>query len=122
VHLKKRIYMVYIIVLGVLNVIGCGVEKDVGGTSGSAANDGGSVTLSWKAPYSDANGSNLNDLAGYKIYYGMSSKNYTRSLDVGHYTEAVISSLSPGMWCFTVTAYDVSGNESKYSNEMCKVI
>jgi hypothetical protein len=122
VYIKKEIYVFYFIILGVLNVFGCGVEKDGGGTAASPASESGSVTLSWKAPASDANGSTLNDLAGYKIYYGLSSNNFTRSIDVGHSTSIVISSLSSGRWCFAVTAYDVSGNESKYSNEMCKTI
>lgn len=121
-YIKKEIYLIYIIILGVLNVFGCGAEKDGGGTAASPESESGSVTLSWKAPASDANGSSLSDLAGYKIYYGLSSNNYTRSIDVGHSTSIVISSLSSGRWCFVVTAYDVSGNESKYSNEMCKAI
>jgi hypothetical protein len=121
-HTKKRIYEFYIIILVILNFIGCGVERDKSDTRNSALTDSGSVTLSWKAPESDANGSHLHDLAGYKIYYGTSSKNYNRSIDVGHFTGTVISDLSPGIWCFAVTAYDTSGNESSLSNEMCKII
>lgn len=82
----------------------------------------GSVTLSWEAPASNSDGSALNDLAGYKIYYGSSSSNYTNSVDVGNYTSASISSLSSGSWCFATTAYDSSGNESTYSNETCTTI
>jgi len=128
-HLITRICLFYIITVMSVIFFGCGTESVTSGSTGTSSasdNNGsvnnGSVTLAWKQPVSDANGSTLNDLAGYKIYYGMSSMNYTRSVDVGHSTDAVISSLSSGRWCFSVTAYDVSGNESKYSNEMCKTI
>jgi len=81
-----------------------------------------SVTLSWDSPTSNSDGSDLNDLAGYKIYYGTSPNTYTQSINVGNITSAVISSLSPGTWCFATTAYDTAGNESGYSNEACKTV
>jgi chitodextrinase len=74
------------------------------------------------APSSDAQGSSLSDLAGYKIYVGQVSKTYTRAIDVGNSTSTVIGNLSEGQWCFSVTAYDTSGNESGFSNELCKII
>ncbi|RJR15879.1 MAG: hypothetical protein C4581_11025 [Nitrospiraceae bacterium] len=122
VFIRKEIYVIYIIMLGILNLFGCGIEKDGGSSASSTGTEGGSVTLSWQAPATDENGSALNNLAGYKIYYGMSSNNYTRSIDVGSSTSIVISNLSQGKWCFAVTAYNASGFESKYSNEMCKTI
>lgn len=81
-----------------------------------------SITLAWDKPDANSDGSDLTDLAGYKIYYGTSSSNYTQSIDVGQITSAVISNLSPGTWCFATTAYDTAGNESNYSNEACKTI
>ena len=74
----------------------------------------------WAAPNTNANGGDLNDLAGYKVYYGPASGNYTQSIDVGNYTGAVINDLPPGTWCFSVTAYDTAGNESGFSAELCK--
>ncbi len=124
VHSIQRLCEFSIIILITLINFGCGVESGGDGNheTRSISDNTGSVTLLWNKPVSDANGSTLNDLAGYKVYYGMSSMNYTRSIDVGHFTGAVISNLSPGNWCFSVTAYDVSHNESGYSNEMCKTI
>lgn len=119
-QIRKGPHVVSLIILGVLNLIGCGVEGDGRRSTASPKTEDLSVTLSWKAPATDANGSTLNNLAGYKIYYGVSSHNYTRSVDVGNYTSIVISDLSPGKWCFAVTAYNSSGRESSYSNEMCK--
>ena len=70
------------------------------------------VTGSW-----DAN--TESDLAGYKIYYGTESGNYTVSLDVGNATSATIDSLdSNTTYFFAVTAYDNAGNESDLSAEV----
>lgn len=78
-----------------------------------------SLTLTWDAPTTNVDGSELTDLAGYRVYYGTSSNNYTESIDVGSANMAVISNLSSSALCFVVTAYDISGNESDYSNEVC---
>ena len=130
-YTKKRIYVFCNIVLVLLNIFGCGINIDEkryeSSPSTSPATESGSATLTWQAPVTDAHGSPLYDLGGYKIYYRMSSSDYTRSIDVGNFTSIdftsiVISNLSPGRWCFSVTAYDTSGNESHYSNEMCKTI
>ena len=57
------------------------------------------------------------DLAGYKLYYGVGSRNYGSSLNVGNVTSYVVTGLSAGTYYFAVTAYDSSGNESGLSNE-----
>ena len=70
------------------------------------------VTLSW-----DAN--TEPNLAGYKVYYGVSSGNYQPYKDVGKTTTTSISSLQSGStYYFAITAYDHSGSESEYSNEV----
>jgi hypothetical protein len=59
------------------------------------------------------------DVAGYKIYYGTSSKNYTHNIDVGNTTEYTVSNLQEGTtYYFVVTAYNYSSNESSYSAEV----
>ncbi len=82
----------------------------------------GYVTLTWMAPMTDADGYDLNDLDGYKIYYGAASDNYTETLDIGNNTCHVIGDLIPQEWCFSVTAFDIAGNESEMSNEVCRLI
>lgn len=58
-------------------------------------------------------------LAGYKAYYGTQSRNYTVSRDVGNQTSYVITGLTAGTkYFFAVTAYDVDGYESDYSEEV----
>ncbi|MGH7452819.1 MAG: fibronectin type III domain-containing protein, partial [bacterium] len=59
------------------------------------------------------------DLAGYKIYYGLSSGNYTISINVGNVTQYTVNQLTEGLvYHFVVTAYDTAGNESAYSQEV----
>lgn len=72
---------------------------------------GATVRVGW-----DANSEP--DLEGYKVYYGTLSGTYANVLDIGMNTGADISSLASGRtYYFAVTAYDVSGNESAFSNE-----
>ncbi len=80
------------------------------------------VTLSWDPPTTNADGTPLTDLAGYKVYYGNASGNYTSNLDVGNVTTYTVTGLQPGTYYFAVTAYDTSGNESDFSNEVSTTI
>ncbi len=90
-----------------------------GGSGSGSSGTGDTVTLVWDAPTTNADGTPLTDLAGYKIYYGQRSGIYTHSIDVKSSTTATIGGLTSGHWCFAVTAYDTSGNESDYSKEVC---
>ncbi len=72
----------------------------------------GTATVSW-----DANSES--DLSGYKIYYGTSSGSYDDALDVGNKTSFSINNLVVGTtYFFVVTAYDFSGNESGFSDQV----
>jgi Fibronectin type III domain. len=71
-----------------------------------------SVTLAWSASPDPS-------ATGYKVYYGATSGNYTKSLDVGDSTTAIIPGLTAGAtYYFVVVAYDASGLESLPSNEV----
>jgi fibronectin type 3 domain-containing protein len=60
------------------------------------------------------------DLAGYIVYYGTSSRNYEYSVDIGNETSSTISGLETGKtYYFAVTAYDIEDNESNFSREVC---
>ena len=80
------------------------------------------VTLQWDAPTTNVDGTPLTDLAGYKVYYGNESGNYTNNIDVNNITTYEITNLADGTYYFAVTAYDTSGNESDYSNEVNKTL
>ncbi len=82
----------------------------------------GSATLAWNAPTTNTDGTPLTDLAGYKIYYGTSSGNYTSSVNIGNVTSYTITNLSSGTYFFAMTTYDTSGIESSFSNELSKTI
>jgi hypothetical protein len=59
------------------------------------------------------------DLAGYKIYWGLSSGNYSQNVDVGNVTIYTIPNLSDGQtYYFAATAYSTAGRESGFSNEV----
>lgn len=105
---------------GSASISGGSGEGGVGGGGGAV---GASVTLEWEAPVARADGSPLNDLAGYRIYYGTNTGSYTSSVDIGPSTTCVIDDLATGStYYFVVTSYDSSGNESELSNEISKDI
>lgn len=83
----------------------------------------GQATLSWTAPTTNVDGTPLTDLAGYKVYYGTSSRGYTTVLNVNNVTTYILTSLTDGTtYFFAATAYDTTNNESAYSNEVSKLI
>ena len=57
-------------------------------------------------------------LSGYRLYYGTASRNYTTLVDVGNRTTYAVTGLAPGTYYFAVTAYDILGNESGFSDEV----
>jgi fibronectin type 3 domain-containing protein len=74
----------------------------------------GSATLNWQ-PNPE------NDLDGYRVYYGTSSRSYGPPLNVNTATTCTLDKLSDGAtYYFAVTAYDTSGNESGFSDEVQK--
>gem|GEM_PF-715447 len=99
-------------------------ESQLGGAAAGPAPAIGVATLSWTPPTTREDGSALVDLAGYKIYYGTQSGNYTEVVDVptAGVTEYMIEGLAPGTYYFVVTAYDTAGNESPPSNEATKTV
>ncbi len=59
------------------------------------------------------------DLGGYIVHYGTESGAYDHSLDVGNFTSAVISGLDPDLeYYFAVSAYNIDGEVSEFSNEV----
>ena len=74
------------------------------------------ITLKW-----DANSEP--DLAGYRVHYGVYSRSYSETADVGDATTCTISSLSAGeTYYFAATAYDTEGLESEFSAEISVTI
>lgn len=76
-----------------------------------------SATLTWTA-----NGET--DLAGYKIYRATSTGAYGAPIaTLGKVTSYAVANLQTNTtYFFVITAYDSSGNESSYSNEVSKSV
>jgi len=76
----------------------------------------GNATVSWKA-------NSETDLAGYRVYVGTRSGNYTFAgpFDVTSGTSFTVTNLPIGTtYFFAVSAFDKAGNESVKSNEVSK--
>jgi len=78
----------------------------------SACGATSNVTLFWQPSTSST-------VAGYKVYYGGASGDYTNDVSVDAVTNAVISGLVAGdTYYFAATSYDASGDESGFSQEI----
>ena len=59
------------------------------------------------------------DIAGYRLYYGTEPGVYSAPVDVGNVVTGVVPGLSPGtLYYFAATAYNTSGLESDFSDEI----
>jgi len=68
------------------------------------------VTLAW-------NPSDGALIAGYRLYTGLAPGMYLTMMDVGNATTATVSPLASGVtYFFAVTAYDIAGLESAFSD------
>ncbi|MBN2354678.1 fibronectin type III domain-containing protein, partial [candidate division KSB1 bacterium] len=76
----------------------------------------GSLLITWAA-------NTEADLAGYRIYYGIESSNYTDMKDVGNVTSYVLDGLEVGQtYYIVVTAYDFNNNESAPSLQVSAMV
>src|SRR5262249_16807646 len=76
------------------------------------------VQLAWDAPV-QADGTPVPNLAGYKLYSGAQSGQYQTMVPVGLTTTYTVTSLSAGQtYYFAVKAYNTTGTESPFSNEV----
>lgn len=89
-----------------------GCSDDSSGSSSSftssSSPDGHSVTINWRAPAANADGSPLMDLAGFRIQHGTRSNAYSRVIDVpsATTTSLKIDGLADGTHFFAVIAYN----------------
>ena len=75
-----------------------------------------SVNCAWNAETG-------NSVAGYRFYEGLASRQYSDSIDAMTLTNITISGLASGFtYFFAVTAYDSTGQESDYSDEISYVV
>ena len=126
---SKKFFSVLVLLLVLVSAVsGCGsggvTQTPVGASgsgSGAGGNAAGTVSLSWKAPTTNTDGTPLTDLGGFKIHYGTASGNYTATVVVGRATNYAFA-LPAGTYYFAVTTYDTTGLESGFSNEVTKTV
>jgi hypothetical protein len=84
----------------------------------------GAVTLSWEPPTENEDGSYLDDLTGYWIYWGNNSGQYTEWMRIDNpgLTAIVIEDLVPGAWEFAMTSFNADGVESSLSNAVTRFV
>ena len=84
------------------------------------------ISLSWAAPSQreDNEPISLSEIAGYKVYYGTSQRNYTKSVNIndGSADQHTFNNFSAGTYYFALTTYDTAGRESQYSTEVIIVV
>ncbi len=73
------------------------------------------LTLAW-----DAN--TETDLAGYKVYFGTASRTYGAPTTIGTTNTITLYGFATGTYYFAVTAFNTSGLESGFSNEVTATI
>ncbi len=121
----KKLTTLLLAIAATLVLTACGGG---GSSDGSDSRDTGSATgqvkLSWIAPSTRIDSSYLpiNDLEGYRIYYGTSASDLVMLIDLNDntITEYTLDTLPTGNYYFTITAYDSDGYESGHSNVINK--
>lgn len=112
----------YSLIFATLTTLLSGCGSSGGGGSSSSGKGSGNALVSWMPPTENTDGSDLGaDLAGYRIYYGTSSGDYSNTLEIANpgLSSFVVEGLDEATWCFVMTAVNTIGIESSYSEEAC---
>ncbi len=103
--MKKVSYYIFFIFFAIFAII----------TLSTTPTWAGTTTLAWDPNTVNTEG----NIAGYKVYYGTTSGNYTTVLYVGDVLQSTVDNLTDGQtYYFAITAYNMQGYESNYSNEV----
>jgi hypothetical protein len=84
----------------------------------------GTATLSWNPPTENVDGTALTDLTGYRIYYGRSETQLSRTIVINNpgLTRYVVDNLAQAHWYFAMTSVNADGVESRRSPVVSKTI
>jgi hypothetical protein len=90
----------------------------------AASSATGAVTLSWTPPSQNEDGSQLTDLAAYRILWSRDGGGFNNSVRIDNpgITGYVVENLAPGTYEFVATAINSSGVESSFSNGVTRVV
>ena len=118
--LSNKLFALFILVL----LTACSTEENYtgsldGGTGSGVIQGTAQVILAWVAPVEREDGTpiSMSEIAGYRVYYGMSEGDYTNEVDISDRgtMQATLSGLLSGIYYIVVTTYDMEGRESSYS-------
>jgi hypothetical protein len=118
---------VMVLLIGVLGLSACHnddpLNPDAVGADAQLPTGDGTATVSWEVPTTTTTGTTLKDLAGYRIYYGLSETDLSQAVDAGVGLQSyVIANLGRGTWYFAVRAVTQLGVESDLSQIVYKTI
>jgi hypothetical protein len=84
----------------------------------------GSVTLNWSPPTQNEDGSQLTNLAAYRILWSRDGGALSNSVRINNpsVTRYVVEGLTPGTYEFAATAINSAGVESRFSNSIIRVV
>ena len=104
-------------------VVGC-TDGGSGPSDPPTDASSGTATLEWSRPSANEDGSELTDLAGYKIYYGQEVDGLDQVIDVrgAAVARAEIQDLTRGTWYFAIASYNSAGVESALSGVVSTTI
>jgi Fibronectin type III domain len=107
-------------------VLGCAIDNKfkTEDLSQTVETGTGETMLTWSPPKTRNDGAKLDDLAGYKIYYGTSKGHHPNMIEIRNpsATSYTVKGLSPNTYYFVIKAYDILGKESDPSNEVYKTL
>jgi Putative Ig domain len=92
--------------------------------TGTVVPGGKGVALSWDVPTQAVDGSQIDNLSGYRVHYGRNQNAMTQSVEIPNpgTVDTVIDNLPAGTYYFAVRAVTADGNQSELSNVVTTVI
>jgi len=107
--------------VGISYLVGCELKIPELGSAAPREIDR-TATITWEAPTTNADGSPLADLAGYRLTHTAPDGTVTTITVDAASTGAAAADLADGLHSWTVTAIDAAGNESSAAGPGTKKI
>jgi fibronectin type III domain protein len=116
-----RVYLGMAVALG---VAACGQVNPGTPRTATSQSATGSANLNWSPVTQNTDGTILTNLAGYTVYYGVSTAalNTAVVLSDPNQTTYIVTQLTSGTWYFAVSAYTAQGVQGELSNVATKTI
>lgn len=119
----------WVLLLSLVAVTACSSQQEIardclGRPVDAVSPAAGTALLSWNAPLTRTDGSPLDDLLGYRIYYGVKPGELRCQVEIrdAKLTTWTVTDLSTGTWYFAVASFDSGFVESDLSDAVSKRI